>query len=118
MSKWIIWTEKQKQIMADWLAARPESIRTMVETHNLELDSLYRLKTTGQRVILYSLSENGTVTVSVLEKYNPERMPPFGGFLDRNVFGINPADLEPCDLPDGAVPDNGADVEGGDEEDE
>lgn len=52
------------------------------------------LKPTGQRVTIYSYSEDGTVTVNVTGEYNLT-------MFDTQVFGINPDDLEPCELPDG-----------------
>lgn len=54
--------------------------------------NLYRMKSTQHRVTLYSYSEDGTVTVNVLGKYN------FVTF-ERRVFGIPADDLEECDLP-------------------
>ena len=58
--------------------------------------SLYRLKTTGQRVTIYGFSENPegivTVTVRITGKYNLTD-------FDKIVFGIDPNDLEPCDPP-------------------
>lgn len=102
MAIWIKWTEKQKKIMEDWLAERPQVIRDMVAKYDLHMDRLYELTTTGQRVTLHSLSENGTVTVNVLYQFNPERM--FMSLQDRAVFGIDPADLRECDW-DGEVED-------------
>lgn len=83
-----------------WLAERPEAVRKVAE--RFDPWSLYRLKTTGQRVVVYSFSEGEgegegegdpvTLTVVVSGQFN---------FVihDRRVFGINPDDLEPCDLP-------------------
>lgn len=101
MAKWVIWKEEQKKGWYDWITSRPQEIQDMAEKYNLLGDELYRLKTTGQRVYLYSLSEDGTVTVVVLPEYNPERFMIAG----KRVFGINPADLEPCDLPEGMKPE-------------
>lgn len=97
MARWIEWTESQEAAWSKWVAERPQVIQDMVEKYKLRYDTLYRLKTTGQRVILYSLAESGTVTVNILYEYNPERLSlAFGGL---QVFGIDPADLEECDLP-------------------
>lgn len=101
MARWIDWTETQKQIYADWVANRPEVVRNILDRNNLHMDRLYRLKTTGQNVVLYSISENGTVTVHVLEKYNMHKKHPHFPFEERAVFGIDPADLEETDLPEG-----------------
>ncbi len=96
MAKWIKWSPLQKQIYDNWLAERPAAIREMSEQYALSPDELFLLKTTGQRVVLNSLNENGTVTVTVLPEYNRHKVVavPF------SVFGINPADLEPCELPE------------------
>ncbi len=84
-------TPEQLQEWKDWVASRPECVRKIAE--RFEPWSLYRLKSTGQRVTLRSFYEDGTVSVFVLGKFN---------FLihERCVFGIDPDDLEPCDLPD------------------
>ncbi len=50
------------------------------------------MKSTSQRVTLSSICEDGTISVSVSADYN---------FVlhERNVFGIDPNDLEPCEIP-------------------
>ena len=101
MAKWVIWNEEQKQGWYEWITSRPKEIQDMAEKYNLLGDELYRLKTTGQRVSLYSFSEDGTITALILPKYNPERIMVAG----KRVFGIDPADLEPCDLPEGLEPE-------------
>lgn len=58
---------------------------------------LYRLKPTGQKVVLicYSEEDDGscrTCRVSVSPAYNPECLMP------REVFGIEFKDLEPVDI--------------------
>lgn len=74
----------------EWLEGRPAIVREIAE--RLRPDKLYRLKTTGQRVTMYSINEDGTVTVDVTGRFNLIA-------FDRQVFGINPDDLEECDLP-------------------
>jgi hypothetical protein len=83
-------TEEQQTLWNEWIATRPACVRNMCE--KLPANRLYLLKTTGQKVTIYSYSENETVTVDVMEEYNP------GVLLERRVFGINPDDLEECDL--------------------
>jgi hypothetical protein len=102
MAKWLIWEEEQKKGWYEWITGRPQVIQDIAEKYNLVGDELYRLKTTGQRVMLHSLSEDGTITVTILRKYNLD-VRPFD--FDKRVFGINPADLEPCDLPEGVEPE-------------
>ena len=103
MAKIIIWSEDQKKQWAVWLERRPQVVKDVINKYNLCPDTLYRLKPTGQKVTLYSVSEDGTVTVTVTEELNRDIMLPFGGLLDSRVFGIDPADLEECDLPEGVV---------------
>jgi hypothetical protein len=74
----------------EWVATRPECVRVLCE--RLPPDRLYRLKSSGHRVFMYSYSEDGTVTVCVTGEYNAVT-------FDRQVFGIKPEDLEECELP-------------------
>ena len=78
-----------------WVAERPESIRKVCE--RFDPWTLYRLKTTGQRVYILSFSEPGldgkvTCRVGVSGEFNLLT-------FERDVFGIDPDDLEECDLP-------------------
>lgn len=74
----------------EWVNSRPPLVKDIAQ--KLPPNKLYRLKTTGQRVTMYSISENGTVTVDITGEFNLID-------FDRQVFGINPDDLEECDLP-------------------
>lgn len=74
----------------DWVASRPPIVRAIAE--KLEPWKLYRLKGSGHRVTLYSINENGTVTVNVTGRFNAV-------MFERCVFGVDPNDLEECDLP-------------------
>lgn len=75
----------------EWVASRPESVQKLCR--QLPPGRLYRLKTSGHRVTLYSYAEDGTVTVNVTGEYNAVT-------FERQVFGIKPEDLEECDLPE------------------
>lgn len=70
-----------------WVESRPEVIRKMIA--RFPPDVVYLLKSSGHRVWIYSYSEDETLTVSVLKRYNPRIV------FERNVFGIKPEDLEP-----------------------
>jgi hypothetical protein len=48
---------------------------------------------TGHRAVIYSYSEDGTVTVMVLGDYNLIE-------FERRVFGVDPDTLMECDLPE------------------
>jgi len=84
----------------EWVATRPELVQEMCR--RLPPNRLYRMKGkddedkgsgfTGHRVTLLSYSEDGTVSVAVGDKYNSV-------MFCRNVFGVDPDDLEECPLP-------------------
>jgi hypothetical protein len=78
-----------------WVASRPRVIQELCQ--RLPPNLLYRLKSSGHRVMILSYSESGTVTVSVTGKYNRVT-------FDREVFGIKPEDLEECELPEEGEP--------------
>ena len=90
MAKIIEWTKDQYEIWNEWVATRPPVVQELCT--RFFPDRLYRLKSSGHRVTLYSFSEDGTITVNITGEYNVI-------MFDRQVFGINPADLEECDLP-------------------
>jgi hypothetical protein len=83
-------TAKQQTEWKAWVASRPAAVRAIAE--RLDPWTLYRLKSTSQRVTLYSISENGTITVDVLGRFNAV-------IFERRVPGIDPNDLKPCELP-------------------
>lgn len=74
----------------EWVAGRPPGVQALCE--RLPPDRLYRMKSTGNRVTLHSYAEDGTVTVNISADFNAV-------IFERQVFGINPDDLEECDLP-------------------
>jgi hypothetical protein len=90
MAKIIEWTDEQEKEWNKWVSSRPQVIKDLC--NRFPPYNLYRLKNSGHRVTLYSYSEDGTMTVNVSGEYNVV-------MFDRQVFGINPEDLEECDLP-------------------
>ncbi len=84
-------TKKQITGWRHWVASRPPCIRVVAE--RFDPWSLYRMRSTGQRVTVQSFSEDGTITVAVTGQFNAV-------LFDRDVFGVDPDDLEPCELPD------------------
>ena len=90
MAKVIEWSKEQKKAWEEWVASRPQIIKDLCDLYPPY--NLYRLKSSGHRVTLYSYSEDGTVTVNVSGEYNAV-------MFDWQVFGIKPEDLEECDLP-------------------
>ncbi len=76
---------------SEWFKSRPPAVKKAVEKHPPHL--IYRMKSTGHRVRLYSYSEkDGKCTecqVLVLKDLNP------GIIFERRVFGIELDDLMP-----------------------
>jgi hypothetical protein len=87
-------TQKELSEHQEWLAGRPEHIRKLAE--RFEPWSLYRLKSTGQRVTIAGYREHRdgkvSLTVDVSGKFNEVPM-------NARVFEIEPDDLSPCELP-------------------
>ncbi len=63
-----------------WIWTRPKVIREMAYKYPPWVE--YKIKSTGQTAILYSYSEDGTVTVDIFSE-------------QLRVFGIDIDDLEP-----------------------
>lgn len=92
----------------EWAANLPEGARAAAQA--LVPWKLYRLDPAGQRVVVHSISDDGTVTVAVLGEFNRVT-------FERNVFGVAPFSLTECDLPGpdeelGAVLTDPADIAG------
>lgn len=75
----------------EWVDTRPPIIQEMCR--KWRPDILYRMGENGNRVLIESWSEDGTVTVSVSGEFNAV-------MFDRNVFGVDPNSLVECDLPE------------------
>ena len=90
---------EQKAGWSQWVAERPENVREIAE--RFDPWTLYRMKDTNQRVTLYSFGEQPdggvTLTVNITGEFNLIS-------FDRQVFGVDPNDLEECDLPVGGEP--------------
>ena len=78
-------TKKELKEWNKWLATRPKIIQKLAK--QLPPDKLYKLKSTGHIVTLYSYDENGTVKVNVTRDLNPRVL------FERQVFGLKPKDL-------------------------
>jgi hypothetical protein len=82
-----------------WVSSRPANVRAVAE--KFDPWSLYRMRSTGHRVTIYSFSEGEkgevTLTVNVTADFNML-------IQERRVFGVDPLDLEPCELPDATEP--------------
>jgi hypothetical protein len=75
-----------------FVATMPEPVRKVAERFNPW--TLYQIKSTGDRVLIFSFCEDDpvTVTVLILAQFNAV-------LFERRVFGVDPDDLAECDLP-------------------
>jgi hypothetical protein len=85
-------TPEQEKLWQKWLAERPDNVRKVAE--KFDPWSLFRMKSSGHRVYVIGFDVGDTVTlrVAVTGAFNRVR-------FERQVFGIEPDDLEPCQLP-------------------
>jgi hypothetical protein len=90
MARFFTPSKRQETKWAKWVASRPPIVRAIGE--RFDPWTLYLMKSTGQRVTLASIFEDGTVSVDVSAEFNLT-------LFESNVFGISPDDLEPCEIP-------------------
>lgn len=91
MTRWYEPTPDKVELWHDWLAERPPAVRAIAE--RFPPWKLFRLETTGQCVVVRSVSEDGTVTVKVSARFN-EASSMLDVFMpERQVFGIDPSTL-------------------------
>jgi hypothetical protein len=83
-------TAKQVKGWEKWVKKRPPAVRPLAERFNPW--TLYRLDGDGHRVTVRGFSEDGTLIVNVLGKFNAL-------LFERQVFGVDPDKLVECDLP-------------------
>lgn len=83
-------TIKDEHEWKKWAEGRPAIIRELAS--KFRPWRLYRLVTSGYRVVPYSFNEDGTLTVVVSGKFNLVK-------FEHRVFGVNPNDLVECELP-------------------
>jgi hypothetical protein len=83
------WSDSQTAEWERWLADHPEVSEL---ARRMPPNLMYRHKPTGQRVVIESYSEGGTVRMLVCGLYNAV-------VFDRSVFGVPADDLEECELP-------------------
>lgn len=91
MKKLFEMTQEDQAEHDAWVESRPPVVKEIAR--KLDPQYCYLLKTSNQFVTMYSISENGTVTVNVLAALNP------GLDFERQVFGVDPDDLQAVDVP-------------------
>lgn len=99
MAKWFEPDEEQLVAWREFLEQLPANGVARASAEKFPPWELLRLAPDvgGQRVIPYSYSDDGMLTVAVLGKFNLL-------WMERKVFGIKPEELEPCELPDPGEP--------------
>jgi hypothetical protein len=95
MAKWIEWSEEQKKVWDEWVNSRPDVVKELCL--KFPADRLYRIKDSGDRGTIHSYDEDGTMTLIIDGTYSQVIFP-------KNVFGLNPEDIEECDLPKEELP--------------
>ena len=87
MSKILYKLNKQeKKEWNKWIKSKPKIIQKLAK--RFPPNKLFFLKPSKQWVIVFSYSENNTLTAFISKKYNPSIL------LERQVFGISPEDLK------------------------
>ena len=96
MTRWMEPSEDQIAGWRTWIEANPEVAEAAAK---LDPWTLYRMKSTGQRVTIVAIAEPEeaggpcTVRVRVSGRFN------LLATFERDVFGVAIDDLEGCDLP-------------------
>ena len=97
MARWKEPTEHNIRGYTEWIATRPEAVQAVAR--RFDPWTLYRMKSTGQRVCVIGFDEMEAGGVCV-------RVEVSGDFNfvthERQVYGIDPDDLVECDLPTAA----------------
>ena len=87
-------SKQQRATYERWVSERPSPVRVVAE--RVKPWKLYKLRSSGHLVVLYSFDEHddGTVTlkVDVTGRFNALA-------FERRGVGIDPDDIEECDLP-------------------
>jgi hypothetical protein len=85
--------EAQLRLWDYWVQTRPKIIQDLIAGYQLNPWHLYIQKSTGCRVMLHSINENGTVSIS---RHEVHKLFNRDVFLNRTSFGVSPDDLELC----------------------
>lgn len=87
-------TEQQVSEWDQWVAKKDDRVRVVAE--KVFPWKLYRLKSSGHRVIVHSIDEpvEGPCTLKVIVSGEFNAV-----MFERTVFGVHVEDLEECDLP-------------------
>lgn len=92
--RWTEPTEENVKAYREWVAERPPQVKAIAE--RFDPWTLYWLKSPGQRVTVLGFDEMNDgrvcVRVNVSGRFNALA-------FERQVFGVDPDDLEECDLP-------------------
>jgi mRNA-degrading endonuclease RelE of RelBE toxin-antitoxin system len=95
MGKFRKLSEAEEASFQKWIQSLPEDARKMIMNHNLRPDTLYKMKSTGKRVIVGAVdSHNLTVTVAVTHRFNRIAKTDPG----YEIAGVEPDDLVECSV--------------------
>jgi len=82
--------ELDQKAWKKWVESRPPLVLALCK--KFPPNRLYKMTDSGHRVTIRSYSEDGTLTVNVTGEFNRVA-------FNRQVFGVQPKDLEECELP-------------------
>jgi hypothetical protein len=94
MAKWQLWNEKGEGEWTKHVAKHSHAAQKTARV--IRHDTLYRLKTTGERVVPLSYMDDGSVCVRIESRFNPEVK-----VSDHEVKVTDLTMLEECELPEG-----------------
>lgn len=88
-------SETEEQMWKGWVASRPPHVEAVAS--RFEPFSLYRMKSSGQRVVVIGFTEHHEGHVSLIVQIAGEFNSQPG---EKAVAELDPEDLEPCEVPD------------------
>lgn len=90
MARWMNPTRKDVLEVNQKLKDRPRNVRAIAK--KLDFFSLYWLQPVQSHVIIYSVEDDGSITVSATREYNHL-------VYDVLIFGVDLEDLHTCEIP-------------------
>ena len=103
MAIWIKWHPTQEAAWAEWVASRPQEVQDTIKKYSIRPDKLYWHKAGDRanpaRVRVLSVSEEGTVRIDYSALFNSDNVSAMlmGPLWEREVFGVDPAELSECE---------------------
>ena len=85
--------DAQLRLWDYWVQTRPKVVQVLIAIYLLKPWYLYIPKSNGHRVMLHSINENCTISISRHEVHSQFNR---GRFLNEPLFNVSPDDLELC----------------------